>query len=179
MGKVHKDVLVVGLRGAAGAGKSRLASELAATLDRGFTMAVVSFAGPIKEGLKTMGICKGTTPEAYRRHAQEIGAGMRAQNPNHWTNLFQDKVRWWGDRTMQVIVADDLRYPNEAALCDLIFRIIPEGFNGADLGDRADHESETWNRLDTTTGVQIANVLGNSKNAVSAIRRYILGVLNA
>lgn len=172
MGKIHKDVTVVGLRGPAGAGKTTLAKEWHTILNRGYTTRLVSFAGPIKDGLAAMGICKGAQPEAYRYFAQEIGGGMRARNNDHWVDIFR-KVVVASAPSYQVVVADDLRYPNEAALCDVIFRITPLGFNVTDLGERADHESEMWNRLDKTTGIEIINENGFSSRAAGAMHHYI------
>jgi len=174
MGKIHKNVLVVGLRGPAGVGKSHLAEGVLCTMDRGFTLMLRSFAGPIKSGLAAMGICKKTTPEAYRKYAQIIGAGMRASDPDHWVDLFRKEVTLLGDREVaQVVVADDLRYPNEAAVCDLIFRVEPIGFKATDLGELADHESETWNRIDQTTGQLIGNEWGHGDRTAAAIVRTI------
>ena len=147
MGKIAKNVVVVGLCGVAGAGKTTVAHALGEIIekDRGWIggpARLISFAGPLKEGLQKMGVTK--SHPLYRDWAQKIGAGFRAANPDHWVNIFKEQVGAMGDDYATVIV-DDVRYANEAALCDLVIKIVPDHDKVAVLTpEQAAHESEQF-----------------------------------
>lgn len=134
--------LVVGIRGPAGVGKS----TVAALLSMSGLFEIHSFADPMRGGLHRMGITKNKHPQIYRKFAQDIGEEMRQQDPNHWVALGASQRDQTIRRNRHVVI-DDLRFPNEAAICDLVFFLRPEGFEPADLGARAGHVSEAWNRL--------------------------------
>lgn len=129
--------LTIGLRGLIGAGKSTTALKIAA--HGSFEMC--SFAAPMRSGLWRMGITKETHPGLYRDFCTKIGATMRAVDPDHWVKLQADPIRRAKERGCHVLF-DDVRYPNEAALCDLLFFIKPVGFDPNVML----HESETWNQ---------------------------------
>lgn len=145
---------VVGLRGVIGAGKTSTATHLIERwnarnrMDPSYGLATVeSFAGPIRDGLLKMGVMKRTNPDLYRKLAQLCGAECRAANPDHWaqqasTNLFQVSEMGYN-----LVVFDDVRYPNESPLCDLVIYLMPHDPNAfLDLDpDVQAHESEKWN----------------------------------
>lgn len=147
MGKIAKNVVVVGLCGVAGAGKTTVAHALAEIIEKdqwwiGGPARLISFAGPLKEGLQKMGVTK--SHRLYRDWAQKIGAGFRAANPDHWVNIFKEQVGAMGDDYATVIV-DDVRYANEAALCDIVIKIVPDHNKVAVLTpEQAAHESEQF-----------------------------------
>lgn len=131
---------VAGLRGLAGAGKTTISLHLSV---HGFDE--VSLVGPMREGFSVMGITKRGTPELYRMYLQEVGVSMRERNPDHWVNLAKDRINAHLAAGHSVVI-DDVRFPNEADLCDVLFYVAPQGFQAADLGERASHVSEAWNR---------------------------------
>lgn len=133
--------IVLGLRGLAGAGKSTVALHLAMT----GLFEQHSLAAPMRHGFRAMGITKAGTPDLYRRFMQDAGAALRAHNENHWVDMSKLSLRQCLLRGRHAVL-DDVRFPNEAALCDLIVYLRPEGFAPLDLGERAGHASEAWNR---------------------------------
>lgn len=78
----------------------------------------------------------------YRELAQSVGARLRAFNPDHWVDRLKLAI---ATSNKEVVVIDDIRYPNEAPVCTHLFYVKPVGFDTTDLGERADHESEQWN----------------------------------
>jgi len=152
----YGSVIVVGLRGLIGAGKTTVAEALRQKYQN---VHVRSMAGPLKRGLATMGITKTETPAQYRKMAQTIGAQLRAENPDWWVIqarkevqriacLSDEILKTAGKRTPPpcVIVFDDIRYRNEAQLTDLLFFLRPTYTPPAPLGAIEDHESEVWNQ---------------------------------
>lgn len=96
-----------------------------------------------------MGITKETTPDLYRRGLQYVGTDLcRAANPDHWVNLFRAMLR--SSSCNPIIICDDIRFSNEASLCDLLFFILRLSPNGSPITPNQDHplhahESEAWN----------------------------------
>lgn len=134
---------VIGLRGVAGAGKTTVSAKLQTALNLPGRMPILlSMASPIRSALSSLGVHKGDP--LYRELAQTLGARCRASDPDFFVKLAQHRIESTkGDN--QVIIMDDIRYPNEEPLCDITFFIYPL-FEPADLGPLADHESEQWNR---------------------------------
>jgi hypothetical protein len=174
---VRSKPFVVGLRGLAGCGKTTVADRVCTrvSLRRAhFPSSSPAFqrwpiAGPLKQGLAQMGITKDRTPDLYRLAAQCIGTDIvRAADPDHWVNLFRYQTAL-PSLSESVLVVDDVRFPNEAGVCDLVLFIEPD-FAPADLGDRAGHESERWNlnregRIDAL----VRNPEGNPDHAADVI----------
>lgn len=165
--------LVIGLRGLSGAGKSTIAQEICNVLNSRHTQfpespraTVLSFAGPIKAALRTLGITKEGTPELYRELAQTVGQRARDANPNHWVELFGRRLL---ETDQEVVVVDDVRYPNEDPCCHFSFMLDPHGFDVNDLGDRANHESETYNRERGGEFIEITNWIGAEESVAKGI----------
>lgn len=143
--------IVIGLRGLAGSGKTEIAHALDKKLTQRRThfkekpnSEVLSFAGPIRDGLAFMGIKKTTDPVLYRKLAQLIGEEARKHDDDHWINLLKNSFAF---KRTETVIIDDVRYENEGSICDLLFFLTPHGFKPADLGPVAGaHKSELWNR---------------------------------
>lgn len=133
--------LVIGLRGLAGAGKTTVQTALGMT----GMFDLYSLAAPMRQGFLRMGVTKQDTPDLYREWLQKVGETMRQRDPDHWVKMAQPHITQTMMRGRHCCL-DDVRFPNEAALCDLIFFLRPDGFEPADLGARAEHVSEAWNR---------------------------------
>lgn len=152
----YSHIVVVGLRGLIGAGKSTLAAAIQLEFPN---VHVRSMAGPIKKGLAEMGITKTSNLATYRREAQRIGAMMRAEDPEWWVRLadtelarlngLQQDIEAGAKRPKPpcIVIFDDIRYPNEAGLCDILHFVrpsfeVPEPLHA---GSAEGHESEEWN----------------------------------
>lgn len=168
--------ITVGLRGLAGVGKTTLASLLVKHWREqcyGLDFEIRSMAGPMKEGLAHMGITKKKEPDLYRRFAQDIGAACRAKDQDFW-------VKQLCTSPLHNTVIDDVRYPNEAGVCDLLFYIEPVGFPPIDLKERGTHESELWNLLrEGRIDAVIKNPKDNPDTAVREMVVYITARLAA
>lgn len=106
---------IIGLSGIAGAGKSHIASRL---LDRGF--AIVSFATPIKAiATKCFG-WNGEKDAAGRRLLQGIADAGMAYDPDMWVKRWAESLFHMDESAhrrglaLYPIVADDVRFPNQA-----------------------------------------------------------------
>jgi DNA polymerase III delta prime subunit len=142
-----KNPKIIAFAGLARAGKTTAAKALAEYLNdpnRGDKWAeIVSFAAPLKNSLKSMGVHKENHPEQYRYLAQTIGATMRAVNTDWWVNLFDSYV---SQKSCDVLIIDDMRYLNELQWVidrggDVYFVDGSERLNLAD--PMYTHESET------------------------------------
>jgi hypothetical protein len=169
----YQKPVIVGLRGRAGAGKSTLASYLN---EMETDVVRMSFAGPIRDALRTLGITKQDSPQLYRKLAQTIGQSARDADQDHWVKLAKQGIErecMSGRHKTPIIVFDDVRYPNEVILCDLVFYITPVGFNPLDLGDLANHESEKMNRKGPGDSIQILNAVGRGVYAAEEILKAV------
>ena len=142
---------------------SLTAAFAAASFDAGATPTIRSFAGPLKRAAVEAGYAKESHPAQYREFCQAEGAARRAENPNHWLDLFRaelgliaaadaahlaDTLESGLDYHETVVLIDDMRYENEYELVKeiggqniLVMR--PDGLPEADAGWR-DHESEEF-----------------------------------
>ena len=159
---------VVVLGGMARVGKTDVADiiEMEAAME-GMHPVRVSFASPLKDavaaehGYDDWRKFKEEKPEEYRDQCQEIGAARRAENPDHWVDLWEkelmdlQKIELEQDTSETnewmetLVIVDDCRYPNElkaAKKFDALTMFIYAGSRVADLPEadaawRA-HESE-------------------------------------
>jgi hypothetical protein len=121
---------VIVLGGMARVGKTDVADYIEMHgAEEGFKVMRVSFATPLKEAVaKENGYddwrkFKEEKPDLYRTQCQQIGAERRAENPDHWVNLWCEKLNYLmteeltqnaGDLWEEyLIIVDDCRYPNE------------------------------------------------------------------
>jgi len=164
---------VVVLGGMARVGKTDVADliEMEGAME-GYKPLRVSFASPLKEAVaKEHGYddwrkFKEDKPEVYRDQCQEIGAARRAENPDHWVNLWCDElVKLQKEELTQedknthewneyLIIVDDCRYENEleaAKKFEALTMFIFAGSRAADLpeadADWRAHESEDMSNL--------------------------------
>ena len=139
---------VIGLRGLIGSGKTTVADHLVQILiAAGVPATVLPFAHSLKNGLAGMGITKTGTPDLYRSCAQSLGTDLvRKTSPDHWIRQWQSMKDNLVRTGTKVVVVDDVRFENEAALCDSLWYLHDDGFR---LPDAAftDHPSERFNRF--------------------------------
>jgi len=115
-------MIVVGLSGKARTGKSHLTRELFTAAEHlGWDVRTCPFAGPLKREAESKGFGKNDNPTGYRKYCQDQGAGKRAEDPDHWVNLWLQDIKdlaveeLKADRPLLVLV-DDVRYANEVAI---------------------------------------------------------------
>lgn len=134
----------IGITGYMGAGKSTFADYLEAALDG--RVQRLPFAQPMKKFIESALQCDPWTqagkqmivPAAgltVRQILQGLGAGVRHEMPDFWVWSWKTAI----DVEADYIIADDVRYLNEARECDLMFYVSRHGCH------YGDHESE---RLD-------------------------------
>jgi len=121
--------MIIGITGFKTAGKSTFAAYLALEIDRRKipVSQVTSFATPIRGMLRGIDVdpweknatIPGTTV-TIRDAMRGIGQGMRAVCPDFWVQLMLVEISKPGNR---VVIIDDVRMANEAAICDAIIRI--------------------------------------------------------
>ncbi len=156
---------VIVLGGIARVGKTEVADiiEMEAAM-LGKNPKRISFSTPLKQacaekhGYKDARKFKAEMPDVYRKECQELGAGKREQNEDHWVNLWLEMVAEEqcketeqpvvdGDWKETVIICDDCRYHNELNAVKQFEAIRLFIFKGKREVDEADaawraHESE-------------------------------------
>jgi hypothetical protein len=165
----------IGITGLAGSGKSTVAAIIARKLG----IPVLGFANPIKRGLATMGITKGSNPRAYRSYAQTIGNEMRLQDMDYWVKLFLANAYPAG-------VIDDVRYANEAAAITsrggIVVLLKPKGWEPSPIGGMTEeqeaHESEEWVRSgEAQVSLLVATEVPNRQGEAEAAADHIIDLL--
>lgn len=103
---------LIGICGFLGCGKSLLAERICRHVK--MSAVIVPFAGPIKEFAKSLG-WNGKKDSRGRRLLQLLGneCGRECIDQNLWLDLWA-KDALQRARCGQVVIADDVRYPNEA-----------------------------------------------------------------
>lgn len=120
---------IVGITGAAGAGKTTVANRIAEQLKitrAGVNVVRTKFAAPIREMLQVVGVEKGDGPgefshELFRDAAQQLGQWFRNREPDFWVNIVKQHVA--GLSAPSLVLLDDCRHENEAAMCDLVVKL--------------------------------------------------------
>jgi len=159
---IRQDELI-GLAGAAGAGKTTIAKHLVEK--HGFTR--TGFADPLKNMLITAGLC--THDECYgvktarsRELLQKIGTDIfrKQLDPLFWVNKTEDEiVRLWSSEKKRVVV-DDIRFPEEAQrIRDMggIVIMVQRGDDYVDPTAGRSHESERLVRTIACDHLFVAN----------------------
>lgn len=155
---------VIAFAGQARAGKSTFAESFAAAaFEAGANPTIRSFAGPLKRAAVEAGYAKASHPAQYREFCQAEGAARRAENPNHWLDLFRAELGLVAaadaahlTRSLEddlpyhetIVLIDDMRYENEFELVagiggQNILVVRPDDLPEADAAYR-DHESEEF-----------------------------------
>ncbi len=145
-------MIVVGFCGRARTGKSTLCRELFdAAEHKGWDVVIRPFAYPLKKYVvEDLGYSKEKHPDEYRKHCQEVGAAKRAEDPDHWLNLWEDSIKDLSlidcDKPLLVLV-DDVRYQNELDLLvksSAVVSFVRHGKREIDdpRGEWRNHESE-------------------------------------
>lgn len=137
----HGKHLVLGLTGASGSGKTTIAEKVRERLllpRRAAPVYLAKFAGPIVAALELWGI--GREHPDFRQIAQYVGQGLREINEDFWVSFQREYVAGLS-HSGAVVIYDDVRYPNEAELCDLVVQLRTYRDNGL-TADQMRHESE-------------------------------------
>ena len=147
-------------------GKARVGKTHAANLIAelafadGLRPVFLPFAKPIKDKAKSEGYTKEDNPQEYRAYCQHMGETCRAEDPDHWVNLWKEELEKIQDKELDflrndtkhwehLIIVDDCRYLNEIAMCkelDAHLCFISHGPRMLEdhYGDWREHESEEW-----------------------------------
>src|SRR6476469_3845333 len=105
----------IALSGKMKSGKSTLARQLNQTYNNS---TILSFADPIRNALKELGITKDQHSDLYRAGAQYIGTDLcRAYDPNWWVKQMKRRVVSYSGIYPHLFI-DDMRFENEYDYCD-------------------------------------------------------------
>ena len=138
---------VIGIAGRAGAGKNTVGGLLAAVLtDQGYSVALDSFAGAIKQELREQFGWPGVKDAFWRKALQVRGAWARAKNREYWIQVIEDRWRAVigvpAPDAPDFLILTDVRYRNEAEWCTKRGVVwLVEGRGGLE-GDAGEHASE-------------------------------------
>lgn len=129
--------IVVGITGRSGSGKTTVSRAVVERFKFHRPLirpaCVMKFAQPIRDALRQIGVEKGDEPGTqaspyFRSAAQGLGQLMRKADPDFWVNALEHAVA--GQSAPTVVLVDDLRFPNEARVCDLVFQLRTDRDNG-------------------------------------------------
>lgn len=118
---MNNDIFVYAFSGCARVGKTTAAkymqNKIALT---GVSTHVLSFADPIKNAIREIGVTKETHPGLYRKLAQFIGTdAVRTEYPDWWVDHMFNRIQTIqheSDGYPTTIIIDDVRFPNEMNL---------------------------------------------------------------
>ena len=176
--------LVVGLCGPAGCGKTTIANLVADSyFARGATgwrpTSVISLADPLKAALRALGLTKKDNPSVYRTMAQRLGDLCRATDPDFFVRLWR---RAWEDfptiYRRGIILIDDIRFPNEAPLCDILLVVRRPGLKSPLTPEQSSHVSETWWTTAANTHPPLLNEENREQQAADALSKIIDSLLD-
>jgi hypothetical protein len=121
----HPPHLVVGFNGQSGAGKTtvaRMVKERLHFLAPTLHCVIHSFAEPLKRMLEVVGVDR--DHPLYADATQQIGTDVfRALDEDFWVSQFLDRLH--GMDKPAVVLVDDVRFENEAVVCDYVVRLLP------------------------------------------------------
>jgi len=108
----------IAISGKMKSGKTTLAWHLERAFARegNYSSKTCSFADPIRQALRELGIEKAAHPELYRKGAQYIGTELcRAYDPDWWVKRMA--VRTYRMPLAEPVIIDDMRFQNEYDWC--------------------------------------------------------------
>ncbi len=111
---------IIGFAGVARAGKTTAANvymEVAEQLGVD-NCVVLSFAEPLREALRALGVYKSDHPALYRDLAQTVGSSLRIQDPNHFVWMMRQVLDYYDNEGYDFVFIDDVRYENEIAMIE-------------------------------------------------------------
>jgi len=116
-------MIIIGLTGPMYAGKTTIANALRERYLKyyGVDSRIMSMAGPLKALARQIG-WNGLKDEKGRRLLQLLGTEVcrKCISDSYWTDKFLDSCI---ASKAEVIICDDVRFDNEAEVCDLVIRI--------------------------------------------------------
>lgn len=179
---------IIGLAGPAGVGKSTLAKRIAADSDlalRGVRVRVMSFADPLRDMLRALGVPEGNLSgplaakeqacaelcgATARRAMQLLGTEWgRKLSPDLWIAAWRRRLH---ETEEQVVVIDDVRFGNEADAIHAAGGVVLALKRG-EIGYSCAHASEVGldaMHIDATLNLSVAD-----KPALSTIDQPSLG----
>lgn len=113
--------MLIALTGPMGSGKTTIATALAIRLERrGLRACVEPMAGPLKRFAKQMG-WDGRKDKRGRRLLQLLGTecGRKCISDDIWVEQWRKSVEGWDGP----VICDDVRFDNEAAVFDMVFKL--------------------------------------------------------
>ena len=137
--------MIIGICGAKGAGKS----TLAAAIEREFNASRVSFAEPMRRMMSALmeyggevhphqwfraclkeSPCDALNGHSVRHAMQTLGTewGRAHMGDDFWVEIARRRI---ANITGHVVI-DDVRFANEAALCDVLIEVVRQGTGGTD-----------------------------------------------
>ena len=109
---------ILALSGKMHSGKSYIAEYVA----KYHAFQRLSLAGPLKRDILDMGfdpVHVAEKPPWMRKLMQVYGQARRAENEDHWVDKLYQDIIGLGDRGMDRVVTDDVRFPNEIRKLEL------------------------------------------------------------
>lgn len=130
-------LVVIGITGRMHVGKSTLADAVCVACSPALRQepCVRAFADKVKEIARAMG-WNGVKDDKGRRLLQLIGTecGRECIHPDIWVRLWRAALPMASVGTTQVVIADDIRFPNEVAavreLGGLMVKVVRPGYHG-------------------------------------------------
>lgn len=169
--------LIVGFCGAAGSGKTTAAEML--LREFGLRATRVPFASPIKEMLYTLGVPQEHLYGSPAQKAQPLGMlngksarfamqtlgtewGRDCMGSRFWLELWRERVRRVG--FVEIIIVDDVRFPNEVEEIQRLDGIVLRIMRGDTPA--AAHASEDWRNLEADADIENAGSQRALRDAV-------------
>jgi len=177
---------IVGITGKAGSGKDTLAKMVMEGNEH--RMVTMSFAKKLRDVAEVLFGCRmetqaekaaiyGGCMKTGREILQAIGEGMRKIDENVWVDAVFDQIAVYASKAnvknSPVVILTDVRYPNEAALCNLVVRILRDKVLLE--GDAAKHASETeMDKIKPDLIIENTGTLDDLRKAAESLKERLL-----